>query len=168
MTQGEQGLGGAQPDRLVIGWREWLRLPELGVPAIKAKVDTGARSSCLHVCDLETFDRDGEEWVRFLVQPVSRRPDVQFPCQARVLDRRRVTDSGGHSQQRVFIATTIELADRRWVCEVNLARRDNMLFPMLLGRTSMANRVLVQPGASYRQGKALASAYGARPNRKKK
>lgn len=168
MSQDKEGCGRDQPDRLVIGWREWLCLPDLGVPAIKAKVDTGARSSCLHVRDLETYDRDGEEWVRFVVQPMSRRPDVQFPCEARVLDRRRVTDSGGHSQQRVFIATTIQLADRRWVCEVNLTKRDNMLFPMLLGRTSMANRALVQPGASYRQGKALASAYGTRPNRKRK
>jgi hypothetical protein len=148
-----------EPDHLVIGWREWLSLPDLGVPAIKAKVDSGARSSCLHVRELETFFRGEQEWVRFVVQPLNRRPDIQFACEARVVDRRRVTDSGGHSQQRVFISTTIKLGDRLWPCEINLTKRDNMLFPMLLGRTSMANRALVQPGASYRQGRVLARAY---------
>jgi hypothetical protein len=151
---------GTQP--LTVGWREWLALPELGVPAIKAKVDTGARSSCLHVLDMETFEKDGAEWVRFVVQPLRRRPDISFQCVAPVIDRRRVTDSGGHSQSRVFIETEISLGGRRWRCELNLTRRDNMLFPMLLGRTALAGAAVIEPGKSFSQGKQLARSYTKR------
>lgn len=144
---------------LTVGWREWLCLPELGVPAIKAKVDTGARTSCLHVSDMETYEQDGREWVRFRVQPLRRRPDKVFQCCAPVLDRRRVTDSGGHTQSRIFIETEIFLGGRNWRCELNLTRRDNMLFPMLLGRTAMAGQVVVEPGSSFCQGRSLAKIY---------
>lgn len=146
-----------QPMR--VGWREWLALPELGVPAIKAKVDTGARSSCLHVLEIETFQQAGEEWVNFLVQPIRRRPELVFACSAPIIDRRLVTDSGGHSQSRLFIETEVSLGGNRWRCELNLARRDNMLFPMLLGRTALTGIAIVEPGVSFRQGKALARSY---------
>jgi hypothetical protein len=142
-----------------VGWREWLALPELGVPAIKAKVDTGARSSCLHVVEMETFQQDGAEWVSFRVQPLRRRPKLVFTCRAPIIDRRLVTDSGGHSQSRVFIETEVSLGGHRWRCELNLTRRDNMLFPMLLGRTALAGIAVVEPGVSFRQGKALARSY---------
>ncbi len=152
-----QGETDRQPMR--VGWREWLALPELGVPAIKAKIDTGARSSCLHVVEMETFQQDGAEWVSFVVQPIRRRPELAFTCSAQVIDRRLVTDSGGHSQPRVFIETDICLGGHRWRCELNLTRRDNMLFPMLLGRTALAGVAIVDSGLSFGQGKALARSY---------
>lgn len=142
-----------------VGWREWLSLPELGIPAIKAKVDTGARTSCLHVCSMETYTHDGVEWVRFVVQPLRKHPEVVFDCAAPILDRRNVTDSGGHTQSRIFIKTEILLGGRRWQSELNLTRRDNMLFPMLLGRTALHGHAVVEPGASFCQGKLSARSY---------
>ena len=149
--------GNSQPLR--VGWREWLSLPGLGIPAIKAKVDTGARTSCLHVCSMETFMEEGAEWVRFVVQPLRKHPEVAFNCAAPVLDRRNVTDSGGHTQSRIFIQTEVLLGGRRWQIELNLTRRDNMLFPMLLGRTALHGYAVVEPGESFCQGKLLARSY---------
>ena len=138
-----------QDGRLVVGWREWLGLPELGVPAIRAKVDTGARSSALHVDTLETFLRDGREWVRFSLRPGGPEDPAVGGCEAEVVDRRRVTDSGGHSTDRIFIRTRLALAGLLLPVEINLCDRRNMLFPMLLGRTAMAGRVLVDPDRSF-------------------
>jgi hypothetical protein len=149
--------GSLQPLR--VGWREWLSLPGLGIPAIKAKVDTGARTSCLHVCGMETYMEEGAEWVRFVVQPLRKHPEVVFNCAAPVLDRRNVTDSGGHTQPRIFIQTEVLLGGRRWQIELNLTRRDNMLFPMLLGRTALHGYAVVEPGESFCQGKLLARTY---------
>lgn len=132
----------------VLGWREWLALPALGIRAIRVKVDTGARSSALHVEAQECFWRDQQEWVRFVVatgMPGTAPQTVAAP----VVDRRRVTDSGGNSGERVFIRTRLQLAGQVWSAEVNLAQRRNMLFPMLLGRTAMAGRFLVDPEASF-------------------
>ena len=132
---------------VVIGWREWLSLPDLGVRAIRAKVDTGARSSALHVDAFETGFRDGVEWVRFHLGS-----DGHFDrewAEAPVLDRRMVTDSGGHRSERVFIRTALLIAGDRRDIEINLSHRHNMLFPMLLGRTAMAGRFLVDPQRSF-------------------
>lgn len=134
--------------RVVLGWREWLALPELGIRAIRAKVDTGARSSALHVVDQELFRRDDADWVRFALETGEPGQSSQV-VEARVVDRRRVTDSGGHSSERIFIRTRLCLAGRQWRAELNLAQRRNMLFPMLLGRTAMAGRFIVDPEASF-------------------
>jgi len=133
--------------RVVLGWREWVSLPELGIDAIRAKVDTGARSSALHVDSMALFDRDGVDWVRFSIHPGDGCPEVT--AQAPVIDRRRVTDSGGHATLRVFIATTLSLAGRRQRIEINLTNRRNMLFPMLLGRTALEGAYLVDPSRSF-------------------
>lgn len=132
---------------LTVGWREWLALPELGLPALKAKVDTGARSSALHVDDLEWLERDDGPWVRFALRPATDLPPVS--AQARVIEVRPVTDSGGRTSRRPFIRTAIEVAGQRWPIEINLTSRTNMLFPMLLGRTAMAGRLQVDPARSY-------------------
>ncbi|MBX3726276.1 MAG: RimK/LysX family protein [Xanthomonadales bacterium] len=132
---------------VVVGWREWLSLPGLGVPAIKAKIDTGARSSALHVDRLETFSEGGAPWVRFALRPAAAIAAIE--AAAPVLDRRPVTDSGGRTSVRPFILTDIALAGRRWSIEMNLTSRTNMLFPMLLGRTAMAGRLWVDPARSY-------------------
>lgn len=136
---------------VVLGWREWLVLPDLGIRAIRAKVDTGARSSALHVDALETDVRDGVEWVRFHLGSdgvFDSAFDGEW-AEAPVLDRRVVTDSGGHRSERIFIRTTVRLAGEAWPIEINLSQRRNMLFPMLLGRTAMAGRFLVDPQRSF-------------------
>lgn len=139
------------PHPVPLGWREWLALPELGIVAIRAKVDTGARSSALHVLDQECFTRDGSEYVRFRLDTGVPGAAPQ-PAEAAVLDRRRVTDSGGHQTERIFIRTRLRLAGIEWDAEVNLTQRRNMLFPMLLGRTALAGRFLVDPASSFLQG----------------
>lgn len=134
-----------------LGWREWLALPALGIVAIRAKVDTGARSSCLHVESHETFHRDGVEHVRFRVE-TGVPGEAPRLAESPVLERRRVTDSGGHTTERIFIRTPMRLAGLEWPAEVNLMTRRNMRFPMLLGRTALAGRFLVDPAASFLQG----------------
>ena len=144
------------PSRLVpptaadanLGWREWLALPVLGIASIKAKLDTGARSSSLHVESLETFHQDGALHVRFLVR-TRRRGQRLVACSAPVLDRRRVTDSGGHRSERWFIRTGVALAGRVFEVEMNLTDRRVMLFPLLLGRSALAGRFSVDPSLSY-------------------
>ena len=130
-----------------LGWREWLVLPQLGIAAIRAKIDTGARSSALHVETLETVHADGIEVAQFSLRTGA--DDHEIHCRAPVFDRRPVTDSGGHTTERVFIRTELELAGQRWPIEINLTNRRNMLFPMLLGRTAMGGRFLVDPAHSF-------------------
>ncbi len=141
----------------VIGWREWIGLPSLGIERIKAKVDTGARSSSLHAFDVESFTKEGEDWVRFVVHPEQRRKDVEFTTEAKVLEYRSVRSSSGVASLRPVILTEIELLGVRWQAELTLANRDAMGFRMLLGREAYRGRFLVDAGRSY---------YGGRPARK--
>jgi hypothetical protein len=133
---------------LTLGWREWLALPMLGIGAIKAKLDTGARTSSLSVVSAETFERDGCLHVRFLVRP-RRRSERTIACEAAVVDRRPVTDSGGHTRERWFIRTGIVLGGRRFETDINLTDRRAMLFPLLLGRSALDGRFRIDPALSY-------------------
>ena len=144
---------------LTVGWREWLALPELGIPAIRVKVDTGARTSALHTFNLETFTENGQHKVRFGVHPLRRHPEIEIFCVADILDERLVTNSGGASEQRVVIQTPIRLGGQEWPIEITLTNRESMKFRMLLGRTAMADRVLVNPNGSYLLGHRLKKAY---------
>lgn len=137
-----------------LGWREWLSIPELGIARIKAKVDTGARSSCLHTCGLETYaDASGARRVRFRVHPLSRNSRLVVECDRPLVAMRVVRDSGGHEQERPFIRVPIVLGPHEWEAEFSLTNRDNMKFRMLLGRSAMVGRFLVDPSVSYLVGK---------------
>lgn len=144
--------GAAQ--RIHTGWREWLALPELGIPAIKAKIDTGARTSALHSYRVAPFRKRGKFMVRFDIHPLQARTDVTLNCSAELVDRRWVSDSGGHRELRYVIRTLLRLGGSEWPIEVTLTNRDPMRFRMLLGRTAMHGRVNVIPDASYLLGKA--------------
>lgn len=141
--------------RTTLGWREWLALPDLGIARIKAKIDTGARSSALHAFYVQPFERDGEPWVRFGIHPQQGNTDNVVDCEAKVLDQRQVTDSGGHRETRYVVATTVVLGDDTFQAEVTLTDRENMRFRMLLGRTAMRGRHLVDPARSYLVGKPV-------------
>jgi hypothetical protein len=136
----------------LLGWREWLALPQLGLSHIKCKVDTGARTSALHTYFLEPFEEDGVRKVRFGVHPLQGRTDVFKECVADVLDQRAVTDSGGHCEERFVIRTPVIVSGREWPIEITLTNRDNMRFRMLLGRTAIEGLFAVDPAASYLQG----------------
>ena len=138
------------PGPTVLGWRERLALPQLGIAQLKAKLDTGARSSALHVETLDSFLRDGAVWLRFTVR-AGRHPADAVRCEARALDRRVVTDTGGHRTERWFIRSEILLAGRRFEADINLTDRQHMLFPMLLGRSALHGRFAVDPARAYTQ-----------------
>jgi hypothetical protein len=132
-----------------IGWREWLALPELGIPNVKAKVDTGARTSALHAIDIKYFEDDGNLSVRFKVHPRQRDTSLTIETTAAVLEKRHVRDSGGHSQERPVIQTLVSAGGHQWSIELTLTNRDVMGFRMLLGREAVRHRFLVDPGHSY-------------------
>ncbi len=136
-------------DRHLIGWREWISLPELHVPHIKAKIDTGARTSALHAFAIETVKARGVWLARFKLHPFQGRTDIVKVCEAEIIDRRWVTDSGGHREQRYVIVTTAQVSSHQWPIEMTLTDRDIMRFRMLLGRTALDSKFLVDPKASY-------------------
>ena len=142
------------PDR-VVGWREWLALPELGIERIKAKVDTGARSSSLHAYDFRRFERKGVAMLRFKVHPLQDDSRTTVDAEAELVDMRKVRSSSGTQTLRPVIHTDVELAGVRWEIEVTLVRRDLMGFRMLLGRQAVRRRFLVDPGGSFLEARAL-------------
>ncbi|MEJ2653488.1 MAG: RimK/LysX family protein [Gammaproteobacteria bacterium] len=144
-----------EPTRpLLIGWREWVALPGLEIPRIKAKVDTGARTSALHTFEIELYHDRGAPMVRFGVHPVQRRTDVVIVAAAPVVDQRWVMDSGGHREKRYVIRTPVALGPFTWEIEITLTNRDTMRFRMLLGRSAMGARFAVSPGKSFLLGGA--------------
>ena len=153
-------------DLPVLGWREWLALPQLCVRAVKAKVDTGARSSALHAFDIELFERQGVAMVRFRVHPWQRNLDETVVAEAPLAGERLVRNSGGVESLRPVIVTDVELAGTRWPIELTLTARDAMGFRMLLGREAVRRRFLIDPGHSYLLGKRPADV--PRPPRRRK
>lgn len=140
----------SQTTPLTLGWREWVALPQINISKIKAKIDTGARTSCLHASEYEIFQKDDEDWVRFTVHPVKRQREIEAHAEAPVSDYRIVRDSGGHEEKRPFIKTHLEVPGHRWEIEISLSNRENMKFRMLLGRTALnQGNLLIDPSKSY-------------------
>lgn len=144
---------------VIIGWREWVTLPDLGIVRIKAKIDTGARSSSLHTYALESFEVDGQMFVRFKVHPIQRHDEFSVTCHAPVHDVRNVRSSSGEVSERYVIQTQVNWMGESWKIDLTLFNRAEMGFRMLLGREAIRQRMLVDPGGSY---------FGGRPRRKKK
>ena len=138
-------------DPFVLGWEEWVVLPDLDLPAIKAKVDTGARTSALHAFFVEPFVSSGRRMVRFGVHPIPGRNDVEVRCLAEVIDHREVTSSNGEKEMRYVIRTTARLGERSWPIELTLANRETMSYRMLIGRQAIQEDMLVDPATSFRQ-----------------
>lgn len=136
-------------EKTVLGWREWITLPQLGIPWLKAKVDTGARTSALHAFRIDSFTEGGAPWIQFQLHPVQHDTGAIIVCRAPVLERRWVTDSGGHRQKRPVIATDVALGGEVWPIELTLTQRDTMRFRMLLGRTALKGRFTIDPDLSY-------------------
>lgn len=142
-----------QDEILSIGWKEWCALPDLHLPAIKAKIDTGAKTSALHAYHITPFYRKKKLWVRFELHPLQRNRKFTVARFARVVDQRQVTSSNGHQEMRYVIASTLTMDDQSWPIELTLTNRENMLFRMLLGRDALKNNTVIHPGSSYKLGK---------------
>lgn len=138
----------------LVGWREWISLPQIGILAMQCKVDTGAKTSALHAFKVDSFEREGEIWVSFSVHLDETDLSKIQVCEAKVIDKRSVTDSGGNVSQRFFIETLLKIGESHYPIQVSLTDRDTMKFNMLLGRTALRKgHFIVDPSKSYLQGK---------------
>ena len=135
--------------RMLVGWREWIALPELQLPAIKVKVDTGARTSAIHAFDIQPEQHQGQEWAAFSVQPLQRNKTTVIRCRAPIVDIRKVSDSGGHVEERLVVATPMTIGGLHKTIEITLSERRSMLFRMLLGRSALVPEFEVDPSMSY-------------------
>lgn len=135
-----------------LGWREWVQLPDLVDVPVKAKVDTGAKTSSLHAFFIEPYTRDGKPWVKFLLHPNQNDNDIEVECHAAVSDRREVSDSGGHKEKRYVIESSIVIGKDVLIAELTLTDRDSMSFRMLLGRNLLRGSFLVDSGSSFLMG----------------
>ncbi len=147
-------MGRSSHSNTLTGWREWVALPDLRIDWIKAKIDTGARTSSLHAYDLQEFEREGEQWVRFTVRPWQDSQADAVVAELPVHDRRAVRSSSGHAQERIVVQLMVRLVDREVLAEVTLSNRDEMGFRMLIGREALRRGFVVDPARSFLGGRA--------------
>ena len=138
--------------KTIVGWREWIALPAFGLPAVKAKLDTGARTSALHAFNIETLERNGSTWVKFDAHPLHGNDDVVVRCSAPLVDTRRVRNPG-RSERRFVIETLVGLGGIEWPIELTLTNRDEMGFRALIGREALRGHWIVDPALSHRAGR---------------
>ncbi len=167
-AQRSDGRGKPPGPERVIGWREWVSFPDLGIEWIKAKVDTGARTSALHAFALEEVERHGRTLVRFKIHPEQHSAGWEIDVELPLVERRRVRDSGGNLEERPVVSSEIELLGERWPIELTLTRRDLMGFRMLLGRQAIRGRFLVDPSGSYVGGRRAKRVRGNDPRTKRR
>lgn len=139
-------------DKLIVGSEEWCGLPLLGLPAVKARVDSGAKTSSLHAFNIRKFTRNRDTWVSFEIHPLQKNDELIVRCEAQVVDRRTVKSSSGTAERRYVVKTNITLADQTFEAELTLTNRDSMGYRMLLGREAMSGRMIVDPEGSCLQG----------------
>ncbi len=153
-------------DPFILGWEEWLSLPELGLPAIRTKVDTGARTSALHAQEIERFGPANKPQVRFLIQPDPKNPALEVTCSAKVVDRREITSSNGETELRYIIETPVRMSGRTWPIQISLTNRENMNYRMLLGRRALVEDMIVDPNEACLQEVLSYSLYDKLPKKR--
>src|SRR5690606_6395442 len=136
-------------DKVIVGSEEWCSFPALGIPAIKARVDSGAKTSALHAININPFIKDGDNWVKFDINPIQNNTKTIIHCEAPLIDKRIVKSSSGYREKRYVIKASLQVSDTTWEVEVTLTNRDSMGFRMLLGREAMSGRLLVDPEQKY-------------------
>lgn len=147
---------------LILGWQEWIALPDLGLPALKAKVDTGAKTSALHTHVIDPYGSSKAPKVRFTVRPDPSREDLEIEVSSAVIDQREVMSSSGERERRYVIATRLRLGTQEWPIELTLTNRERLTYRMLLGRQAIRPNVLIDPDTSFRQPKLSYALYGNR------
>jgi len=140
-------------DKILIGRNEWCQLPDLGIPLIKAKIDTGAKTSAIHAFNIKEITNNNKAWVCFDVYPVQGNNEIIVNCRSLIIDKRLITSSNGHKEQRYVIATTLTLDNFSWNIELTLSNRDLLRYRMLIGREALDNRTLINPNISCNQQK---------------
>lgn len=140
-------------NRMLVGWKEWCSLPELNLPAIKAKIDTGAKTSALHATGIEPLTIEGQRYVKFQVDPIQGKPEIQKQCLGLLVDRRYVMNSGGHREMRYIIKTPIQIGALTWDIEITLTDRELLSYRMLIGREALRERAIIDPTRSHCQGR---------------
>ena len=138
-----------KPTPLHVGWKEWCALPELNVPLIKAKIDTGARTSSLHTLQLDPYKKNNKNYVRFIVDPLQNNPKIYKECHAEIIDFRHIKNSGGHIEERIVIHTPLRMGNQEWPIEITLTNRNSMRFRMLIGRQALKSHLLINPSKAY-------------------
>jgi hypothetical protein len=141
----------AQP--MEIGWREWVALPEFGVGRIKAKIDTGAKTSAIHAYRIQELEQDGASYAEFYLHPMQNRNKPEIFCIAPIVDKRLIKSSNGVAQERLIVRTTLEMGERSWEIDLSLTNRDDMGFRLLIGRDALRKNIVIRPGRSFLTGK---------------
>ncbi len=155
-----------QDKDLIFGWEEWVELPGLGLPAVRAKIDTGARSSSIHAFMIEPYGRNSKPRVRFGVHPVPERPDIVVFCSAELVDQREITSSNGETELRYIVRTPLRVGGQEWPIEISLTNRESMQYRMLVGRTALRDNIIVDPNLSCAQGELSPDLYNKLPKTK--